>query len=116
MNRYGFEINGIYWKIRIVRPDSIFLIDKTKKLRFGTTDRRTKTVYLSSDLHGGLFKKVLLHEIGHCILLSYDFISDIEKSIEEPYRSYFQESFCSLYSEYGIEVIHDIKNIFMKGI
>lgn len=53
------------------------LMDRTGTHTVATTDPIIRTVYLSSDLHDGMLVKVLIHELGHCAMISFNLIEDI---------------------------------------
>lgn len=66
-----FVINGILWKVVRVGSHDARLIDRTGQIKLATTDPHTRTVHLSSQLKGKMLETVLIHEVGHCILISY---------------------------------------------
>lgn len=73
-----FIVNGIVWKIKFIRPNSRKLQRSDKSYTVGSTDARTRTVFLSQNLHGRMLEKVLCHEICHCICFSYGLLMSLE--------------------------------------
>lgn len=66
-----FLANGELWRVVGVSPGDPRLIDREGRRTVGTTDPRTRTVHLSSELSPPLLDRVLLHEIAHALAVSY---------------------------------------------
>ena len=94
-----FNINNIEWDIVIVPADSVELRKPDGRYAYGMCDSWSSTIYISDELYGEFFKKVLCHEITHAAMFSYgvDLTHDEEELIAD------------LISTYGAEVI-DITN------
>lgn len=89
-------INGISWKIVFTNNfDELTKMDGTVTL--GITDLDKRTIFLFSLLKGRMLRKVLIHELTHAFMFSYDFYLSIEE----------EEFICSFLSSYGDEIIND---------
>lgn len=97
-----YQINNKTWNIRRVQSDSPMLMRSDGSFTVGMCDRVTQTVYISDLLHGKFLRKVLLHEVCHSAMLSYN----IDMSVEQ------EEMFCDLLATYGDEIIGIVDNVF----
>lgn len=97
----GFYLNGLYWKVRFVRPNSGYLVDRTGNYRLATTDVRLHYIWLNEDLSGSLLVKVLLHELGHATMASYGLIDELHKLVKKDYWVDAEEWICNLIADYG---------------
>lgn len=93
-------MNGYLWHVLYVRPNDPALVDRTGRLTLGTTDPLSKTVYLSGILRGRRLEQVLLHELGHCALISYDLLDDIHAIVKRDYWVYAEEWVCNALANY----------------
>lgn len=101
---FSFNMNGINWRVIFVSPDSPVLEDRDGKLTVGCTDPITKRVYISNQLQGILFTKVLLHELCHCALVSYGLLDYIHIISRPEYWSEAEEFMCNLIADYSGEI------------
>lgn len=62
-------------------------------------------MYLSTELNGSLLQRVVIHELGHCVIFSYG-LSDWFDSIED------EEAACNLIADYGMEILEIYGDIF----
>lgn len=99
-----FIMNGYFWRVLRVPPDSPMLVDRTGEQRVATTDPNTQCVYLSTALEGDFLKTVLLHELGHCVMLSYGLILTIRKKLPRYLWIEAEEWCCNLIADYGEEI------------
>ena len=97
-----FQINNKIWDIRFVQSDSPMLMRSDSSFTVGMCDRTTQTIYISELLQGKFLRKVLLHEVCHSAMLSYN----IDMSVEQ------EEMFCDLLATYGDEIIEIVDNVF----
>lgn len=97
----SITINGYKWRVQTVPPNSLYLLDRNGKFRVATTDISTKDIYLSSDLHGDFKKRVLAHELTHCVIFSYGLIRDIRNMVKPQYLVEGEEWMCNLLADYG---------------
>lgn len=95
-----FIINGEVWRLAITNPFHYMLQRPDGSYAVGACDDYTKTIYISEDLYGSYFKKVLCHEITHAAMFSYN--------IELDYDT--EELVADLIAQYG----HQITNITDK--
>ena len=100
-----FYMNGLRWKVRFVDPDNDVLIDRTLAKTVGVTDPDTMTIYLSNQLSGSFLNRVLIHELGHCVMYSYNLVNEIHRMCKKRYWIEMEE-FCAQSrcrsDEYGI--------------
>ena len=105
-----FIINGIKWNIAFVSSNSKCLMRSDGSITVGMTDWYNKTVYLANGLRGAFLRKVLAHELCHCICFSYDISMPIEQ----------EEYLADWVSMYGTEVIYLLDdlmhNLILKAI
>lgn len=99
-----FIINGIFWKIRFVDPRSPYLIDRTGGLKLGTTDPFTHMIYISNELTGDLLNRVVVHELGHCVIFSYDLLNTIHEAVYPEYWIDAEEWVCNFVADYGFSI------------
>lgn len=82
----AFYINNILWQIVYVTPSDSRLMRSDYVYTLGVTDSNDKAVYISNAIRGNLLRKVITHEIVHCISFSYNL--DIPMEIEEYIADY----------------------------
>lgn len=104
-------MNGIVWKIIMVDPDSPVLIDRTGTVTIGCTDPVTKRVFLSNKLHGELYLKVVLHELGHCAMISYNLLDEIHRMVKPEYWIEAEEFICNFIAVYGLKIFKTTENV-----
>lgn len=97
-----YQMNGINWSVRLVRADNHMLMRSDGSFTVGVCDRETQEIYISELLRGAFLRKVLIHEITHSAMMSYN----IDMSIEQ------EELFCDLLSTYGDEIISVADSLF----
>lgn len=106
-----FMMNGYFWNIKRVDPSSPFLVDRTGNQRVATTDPRTRCVYLSDELEGDFLDTVLLHELGHCVMFSYNLISEIHSFVDEENWIEAEEWICNFIADYGRKIFATAKDV-----
>lgn len=97
----SFYMNGYLWKVTFVPPNSDKLVDRTQSLRVATTDPNTYRIYLSNALKGDFLIRVLIHELGHATMISYDLLSDIHRMVKPEYWFEAEEWVCNFIADYG---------------
>lgn len=97
-----YQMNGINWSVRLVRADSPMLMRSDGSFTVGACDREAQEIYISELLRGAFLRKVLLHEITHSAMMSYN----IDMSIAQ------EELFCDLVSTFGDEIITVADSLF----
>ena len=97
-----YYMNGIEWNVYRVHPKSDLLTRSNGTQTVGMCDRVTCCLYISDLLQGAFLRKVLIHEVCHSAMLSYD----IDMSVEQ------EEIFCDLIASYGDEIIRVADDIF----
>lgn len=99
-----FSMNGYFWKVRFVGENSPYLVDRTGHKTIATTDPVTKTVNLAEGLDGDFLVRVLLHELGHCAMVSYNLIDDIHRMTYPEYWIEAEEWVCNFIADYGFQI------------
>lgn len=66
-------MNGERWRVAVVPSNSQWLARSDGTLTLGVTDSNVMTVFLSKQLRGSLLRKVLLHELTHAWMFSYNY-------------------------------------------
>lgn len=105
-----FFMNGDLWKIRFVDPSDPVLIDRTNTRTVATTDPATYSVNLSNELGGDFLVRVLIHEIGHCAIWSFDLVSDIRRMVKPEYWIEAEEWICNFIADYGRQIFEAAYN------
>ena len=100
----SFILNGYLWRIEFVPAMSDMLVDRTGHLTVATTDPNTHTVYLSRDLHGDFLNRVLVHELGHCTMVSFGLLDDIHRMVKPEYWIEAEEWVCNFIADYGFRI------------
>lgn len=100
-----FTINGERWFIALVAPDDMALMVRSNEFALGACYDNIKTIYISNQLHGDLFEKVLCHELVHAAMFAYDVILDLEE----------EELIAEIIATFGEEII-DITDILFDQI
>lgn len=89
------NINGLNWKIVFTENDNDLIVNSS--VRLGVTDRNRLTIFLYDGLKGKLLRKVLIHELTHAWLFSYDYDLDVET----------EEMLCEFLDTYAESIIDE---------
>lgn len=100
----SFWMNGVLWRVIFVSSTSSYLVDRTGSLRVATTDPNTRTVYLSNLLSGEFLVTVLLHELGHVVMISYDLLDEIHNAVQPEKWLEAEEWICNFIADYGRKI------------
>ena len=111
---YNFKMANDVWRVTFVPRDSICLIDRCNEFRMATTDPSTMCIYLSRDLSGNMLRHVLLHELGHCAIYSYNLLGDIHRLTKKRYWVESEEWLCNFIANHSQEVL-GIANDILGG-
>lgn len=98
-----YQMNGINWRVRLVRSNSPMLMRSDGSRTVGMCDRSTQEICISDMLQGTFLRKVLIHEVCHSAMMSYG----IDMSVEQ------EELFCDLVATYGDEIFEVADSLFM---
>lgn len=107
----SFVLNGDVWRVYFVNPRSPYLMDRTRTMAVATTDPDTRCVYISNRLSGEFLIRVLIHELGHCAMISFDLLSDIRRLVKPKYRVEAEEWICNFLADYGVHIFYIARNI-----
>lgn len=99
-----FYMNGYLWRVEFVSPDSDLLVDRTGTLTVATTDPTTHKIYLSNTLEGEFLIRVLVHELGHSVMVSYSLLDDIHRMVYPNHWIEAEEWVCNFIANYGWQI------------
>lgn len=88
------------------------LIDRTGRYTVGTTDPVRHLIFLSLDLQGEFLTKVLLHELSHAVMISYNLIETIHNMVYPDKWIEAEEWVCNFMADYGY-IIFSIANLIV---
>lgn len=97
-------MNNRFWRIKYVDPLDPILIDRTNNLTVAVTDSYDNCIYISNNLYGDFLLKVLIHELGHCALVSYGLIDRIHSMVYPKYWIEAEEFVCNFIADYGFRI------------
>lgn len=97
-------MGGIYWHVQWVPPFSDYLIDRTGTKTVATTDPTTRCIYISSELNGDFLFRVVVHEMCHAAMVSFDLIKDIRSMVYPSKWIEAEEWVCNLLADYGLTI------------
>lgn len=106
-----FIMNGYVWHVKFVPSNNPFLVDRTRTYRVATTDPDTMCVYLSDKLHGDFLIRVLIHELGHCAMFSFNLLYDIHRFVYPEYWIDAEEWVCNFIADYGLKIFKNAYSI-----
>lgn len=104
-------MNGYLWRVYFVDPDSDLLVDRTGFYTLATTDPVTYCIYLSNQLDGSLLRTVLIHELGHCTMVSFHLLDDIHRMVKPEYWLEAEELICNIIANYGWKIFQTAYDI-----
>lgn len=99
-----FEINNIFWNLRLVPNDYYMLQKSDGSYAVGVCDSNSHTIYINENIYGAFFKKVLSHELTHAAMFSYNIKLNI----------YEEEVLADILATYGEEIIEITNKVFQK--
>ena len=87
-----------------MKPDDPMLVDRTGTLTVATTDPTTLTIYVSDAISGSFLARVLIHELGHCAIFSFNLLEDIHRMCYPEYWVEAEEWVCNFIADYGMTI------------
>lgn len=105
-------MNGDLWYVKSVDPNDPELVDRTGKLCLATTNPLHRCVYLSNKLRGTLFSRVLIHELGHCAIVSFDLLDEIHSMVKPECWIDAEEFICNFIADYGSKIFDSAYKLF----
>lgn len=108
----NFYMNGYQWHVKKVNPHSPELVDRTGKQCVATTDPVKGCVYLSNRLMGTFFTRVLIHELGHCAIVSFNLVEEIHRMVYPEYWVEAEEFLCNFIADYGMMIFQTGYRLF----
>lgn len=112
----GFFLGDDYWQVKLVPANDPVLIDKMGVLTFGVTDPKTRCVYLSASLGRDARIKVILHEIGHCVIFSFGLQEEIHRIVKKQYWYEAEERICNFVADYGMVIFRSAYQALGKEV
>lgn len=112
---YSFSMNGYSWKAIFVRPNDPMLVDRTGTLTVATTDPSTLTIYISNAIHGSFLTRVMIHELGHCAIYSFNLLDDIHRMVYPDMWVEAEEWVCNFIADYGLAIFNSAYDILGLG-
>lgn len=107
-----FKMNDYVWLVEFVDAHSPELIDREGVLRVATTNPVTHVVSLSDQLRGSHLMQVLIHEMGHCALVSYDLLRELHPMVAPEHWIDVEEFICNLLADYGWSIYQKAFKMF----
>lgn len=105
------SMNGYLWKIIFVDPDSIELMDQTGRKTLAVTIPSSFQIKLSKNLYGSKLLTVLIHELAHCAIVSFNLLPDIHRMVKEQYWTEAEEWTCNFIANYGMTIFKSAYSI-----
>ena len=99
-----FYMNGLRWNVRWTKSTDPILVDRTGSLTVAVTDPDSMTIYLSNQLSVSFLNRVLIHELGHCVMYSYGLVNEIHRMCKKRYWIEMEEFCANLLADYGNQV------------
>lgn len=106
-----FELNGYIWRILHVDSNDPMLVDRTGRVTVATTDPDTLSIYISNDVTGKFYDRVLIHELGHCVIFSFHLLDDIHQMVHPRYWVEAEEWLCNFIADYGVYILKVFNSI-----
>lgn len=103
-NYHQFTMNGLLWKVVFVQASSKKLIDRLGTYTLATTDPKTLTIYVSSRVSEQLLPHVIIHELGHCAMYSFNLLDTIHSMVYPQYWIEAEEWVCNFLADYGYKI------------
>lgn len=100
----SFVMNGQLWHVQFVEPYNELLRDRTGHITVATTDPKTHTMCLSNTLYGNFLHRVVIHELGHCAMVSFGLLDDIHRMVRPQYWIEAEEWICNFIADYGMQI------------
>lgn len=104
-------MNGYEWYVQFVSPRHSKLMDRTHSYKVATTDPRDRTIYISEDIGGDFLARVVIHELGHCAIFSFDLLRDIHRMVKREYWIEAEEWTCNFIADYGLYIFEAANRI-----
>lgn len=87
-----------------MKSNDPMLVDRSGTLTVATTDPSTLTVYISEELNDKFLSRVLVHELGHCVIFSFGLLGDIHRMVHPFYWEEAEERVCNFIADYGMMI------------
>lgn len=104
-------MNHVLWRVRKVDPRSPKLVDRTGTKTVATTDPIHHIVNIADTLEGEFFSTVLIHELGHCALVSFGLLDYIHERVPRECWVDIEEFMCNFIADYGLKIFQVAKQL-----
>lgn len=103
----SFMMNGITWSVCYVEPYDDCLIDRTGVSKLATTDPSTCHVYVNKEVleNRVLWRRVIMHELAHCVMISYGLIGVLHQYVKRKYWFEAEEDLCNFIADYSDMIV-----------
>lgn len=108
---HHFWMNGDLWRVRFVSPSDNVLIDRTGERTLAVSDYSTRIISIANNLYGEFLSRVFIHELGHCVMLSYGMLPELHRMVKREYWIEAEEFCCNLLADYGGFVIRTARDV-----
>ena len=95
-------INGIFWLVTYAESGSYYLQRDDGSITIGMTDKDKHIIYIDENLNYDKRQKVVLHELCHAYLSSYNYYIEEEKT---------EELICDFISSYIYDILDKLNKI-----
>ena len=68
-------------------------------------------VWLDESLSGDMLDRVLVHEIGHCVIWSYDLIGELRRMVRPSHWVEAEEWVCNFVADYGLMIFESARSV-----
>lgn len=106
-----FYMNHEEWHLHFVYRADPILIDRTGNFTLGVTDPETRTIYISEGLDPQMKERVIIHELGHCAMVSYGLLDDIHAMVYPEKWIEAEEFVCNILADYGKKIFEAACNV-----
>lgn len=97
-------INNVQW--RLLLTDNTEDLKRTDgSITLGVTDLNMMTIYLWKGLKGSMLRRVLIHELSHAFIFSYEYYLTVEE----------EEFLCSFIDTYADSILSEADELIRKG-
>lgn len=97
-------MNNRLWRVIYVDPQDPRLVDRTRTRTVAVTDASTNSIYIRRDLTGDFLYTVIIHELGHCAMISYNLFDEIHRMVKPEYWIEAEEWICNFVANYGYQI------------
>lgn len=109
-------INGVMWGVVRVPAGDPRLRDRTGTERLGTTDPYNRVICIRSDLTPPMLDRVVLHEVGHAVTLSWGIVAEMRSMGALGDLDALDEASAQLIENHSLESLEIAKSILGRPV